>query len=370
MSDDDLSIQGALAETTVPDLFRSLIRSAETGIVTLETSGRNDTVYFSEGKITFAASSDPDMGLAEVLLRTGELNLKQYDLAMEKVVVSRRIGALLVEMDYLKPEELIRAIERQASAIILTAMAHRTGNYKVEFTSEFPEDIIGLPMHTERLVLDGVERIEYWSLITRGLGRFSRLLEMAPGSDARSYALELSDEENHVISLLSEPATIEDVCSRSYLSNFVTCRTLWGLLTVNLVQDAQSEAMVERRAAIETEYELEALVERYNGAFQTIFGLVFQKIGDHVYDFMDRVILHMSPETLPYMSGMNMVNEARVDFDQLYNNIIASGSADHGTVVHNVLNELLYGWIVEIKTEFGEAMEQEVGALVDGLKRG
>jgi hypothetical protein len=46
---------------------------------------------------------------------------------------------------------------------------------------------------------------------------------------------------------------------------------------------------------------------------------------------------------------MNMVNEARIDFDQLLNNLIASGSADQGAVVQSVLNELLYGWIVEIK---------------------
>src|ERR1051325_8505617 len=95
---ENLSIQGTLAETTVPDLFRSLLRSSETAIVSLDAIGRNDTVYFNEGKIIFAASTDPDMGLAEVLLRTGDINLQEYNDAMEKVVVSRRIGALLCEL--------------------------------------------------------------------------------------------------------------------------------------------------------------------------------------------------------------------------------------------------------------------------------
>lgn len=366
---DDLSIQGTLAETTVPDLFRSLVMSGETGIVSLEAIGRNDTIYFSEGRITFASSSDPDMGLAEVLLRSGELNLQQYNFAMEKLVVSRRIGALLCELGYLQPDELMRAVERQASAIVLNAMSYRTGSYKVDFTSDVPPEILTLQLATERLILDGVRRIEYWSLITRGLGRFERLLQQVPGADTRSYSLELNDEESHVLSLLSEPATIEVLCGHSYLSDFVTCRTLWALLTVNLVRDAESEAMVERRQAIESEYELEALVERYNSAFQRIFGLVFQKIGDSVYDFVDRVILQLSPGTLPYLSGMNMVNEARIDIDQLLNNLVSSGSTDHTVVVQNVLNELLYGWIVEVKREFGEATEKEVVALVNDLRR-
>lgn len=366
---DDLSIQGTLAETTVPDLFRSLVMSAETGIVTLEAIGRNDTIYFNEGRIVSAASSDPDMGLAEVLLRSGELNLQQYDYAMEKLVVSRRIGALLCELGYLQSDELMHAIERQASDIVLNALGYRTGSYKVEFTSEFGDDIVTLSLGTERLILDGVRRIDYWSLITRGLGRLERLLHQVPGADTRSYLLELTDEESHVLSLLAEPATVADICAQSYLSNFVTCRTAWGLLAVNLVRDAQSEVMVEKRAAIESEYELEALVERYNTAFEKIFALVFQKVGDHVYDFMDRVVLQLQPETLPYLSGMNMVNEGRIDVDQLLNNLHSSGSSDPNEVARRVLNELLYGWIIEVKREFGEAMEKEVVALVEALRR-
>jgi hypothetical protein len=370
MSEDNLSIQGALEETTVPDLFRSLVRSGETGIVSLEAIGRNDTIYFKEGKIIFASSSDPDMSLGEVLLRMGELNLQQYNDAMEKLVVSRRIGALLCELGYLKPDELIRAVERQASAIVLGSMAYRTGSYNVEFTSEFPDEIIPLPLPTERLILDGVRGIEYWSLITRGLGRPDRLFEQTPGAEMRTFSIELTDEETHILALLAEePATIGALCGHSYLPNFVTCRTLWGLLAVNLAQDAESSAVDEKRAAELNEYELEGLVERYNTIFQTIFGLVFQKVGDHVYDFVDRVVLHLSPDTLPYLSGMNMVNEARIDFDQLLNNLIASGSAEQGAVVQNVLNELLYGWIYEIKSEFGAPMESEIVKLVEGLKR-
>jgi len=368
MSEENLSIQGALEETTVPDLFRTLVRSGETGIVSLESDGRNDTIYFNEGHIVYASSSDPDMGLAETLLRSGELNLQQYENAMERLVVSRRIGSLLCELGYLQPDELTRAIERQASAIVLNAMSARTGSYTIEFTQEFPE-IVALPLATERLILDGVRQIDHWSLIWRGLARHDRTLEMVPGADMRAYNLELGDDENLILSLLTEPQTVSQICSRSYLTNFITCRTLWGLLAVNLVRDAAGEEeMFEKRAAEESEYELEALVERYNGLFQTIFGNVFQRIGDHIYDFTDRVILHMSADTMPYLSGMNLVNEARIDFDQLLNNLIASGSQDHAAVVQNVLNELLYGWIFEVKAEFGPAAEAEVVKLANRLK--
>lgn len=367
--DDNLSIQGELAETTVPDLFRTIARSGEAAVLTLEAIGRSDTIYFSEGRIVSAASTDPDVGLAETLLRSGELTIQQYNQVMERLVVQRRIGGLLCELGYLKPEDLPRAIERQANAIVLGAMGYRTGNYTIEFVEQLPDGVISLPLATERLILDGVRRIEHWSLIARGVGRLDRALEAAPNADTRTFQLELSEDESHVLSLLSDAQTVEELCGRSYLSGFQTFRTIWGLLAVNLIQDAEVTVVDEKRAAVESEYEIEALVERYNGLFQQIFGIVFQKIGDHVYDFADRVALHLSPETLPYLSGVTFVNEGRVDFDQLLNNLYASGSHDHGRIAQTVMDELLSGWVFEVKREFGTALEAEVLKMAATLRR-
>jgi hypothetical protein len=367
---DELSIQGTLDETTVPDLFRSLIHSAETAIVTLEGPARNDAVYIHEGKIVFAYSTDPDMGLAEVLLRSGELTVDQYTAAMERMVNPKRTGALLCDLGFIKPEELIRDVEQQVRAIVLNAMRFRTGTYTIEFTDAFPDDILSIPLNTERLILDGVAAVEFWSLVKRGIGRFDRVLQQVKSAAARSYQIELTEEESHVLSLFGEPLSVDEVCGRSYLSNFNTARAIWGLLTVSLLHDAEVASVSEKRAAEQSEYELEGLVEKYNTAFQAIFGVVFQKIGDHVYDFMDRVVLHLSPETVPYLSGISLINEGRIDFDQLFTNLIKSGSTDHAAVVHAVLNELMYGWILEIKSEFGgTSLEKDVVSLVNRMKR-
>jgi len=366
---DDLSIQGTLAETTVPDLFRSLLRSGETGIVSLEAIGRHDNVYIREGKIIFATSSDSDLGLAEVLLLSGDLNLNQYNSALEDLSTHKRLGSVLCERGYLNPEELIRACERQVAIIVMHALGFRTGSYTVDFSSDFPNEILTLSIHTERLVLDGVSRIDHWSLIARGIGRMSRLLRQTPGSDSRAYHLDLTEEENHVYGLLQEAQTLEAICERSYLSNFAACRLAWALLAVNLIEDAEATEIHQQRAAVESEFELESEVEHYNSTFQDIFGLVFQEVGDHTYDFVDRVVLQLSAGVLPYLSGINLLNEGRVDFDQLLTNIIASGTSDHRQIVQNVMNDLLYAWILEIKKEFKGKLEAEMSRILERLKK-
>lgn len=364
----DLSIQGSLSETTVPDLIGSVIRSHETGVLTIDAPERSDTIYFEGGQIVFASSTDPEFGLAETLLRSGDLSLDQYGKAMDRLVVSRAIGALLCQLGYLKSDDLSRATERQCAAVVRSAITHRTGNYTIEFTSDFPPEVSALPLVTHRLILDGIRNIDAWSLISRGIARMDRTVELAPGADALAYDLELTEDESYVLSLLGEAQPIEQLCARSYLNDFQTCRILWGLLVIQLARDAAPAEVDEKRAAAESEYELEELIERYNTLYQTIFGIIFQKIGDHVFDFMDRVVLHLEPGLLPYLSGMNFVNEGRIDTDQLLTNLYAASPHDREEAVHKILNELLYGWMYEVRTEFGAELENEIVRLSKTMK--
>jgi hypothetical protein len=367
---DNLNIEGSLSDTTVPDLFRMLIRGSETAIVSLDDGTRVDHVYFRDGAIVFAWSTDPDLGLAEVLLTAGELSLAEYRSASESVSPNRRIEAVLCDLGYIGAEELPHSVETQIGRIIENAVGLVSGSYTIEFVSNFPDAGPALSIETERMILDAMQRLDRWSIIERAVGSMDRVLQQVEGADTKAYYLELSEEESHVLGLVAEPQSIANACERSYLSNFVVCRLLWALQVLNLIEDAEVREINEKRAATESEYQLEAEVEKFNSAFQSIYGLVFQEIGDYTYDFVDRVIARMSPHTLPYLSGMNLiVNESRVDFDQLLNNLVSSGAGDHRTTVQELLNELLYAWILEVRLEFEDRLEQDLSAILDQLKR-
>jgi hypothetical protein len=364
---EDLSIQGSLEETTVPDLFRSLLRSRETAIISLEAASRHDTIFFEAGAIVSAGSSDPDLEIATVLLRTGELSLRQFNEANEQMSSAKTMSVVLCEMGFLTPDELAFAQERKIANIVNDALRFRSGSYAIDFVPELPMEVLRHRLETERLLMNGVEQIESWALIGRGIGRMNEVLRQSAGSDTRIFALEVTEEEMHLYSILSEPQSVEMLCERSYLSNFETCRTVWALWTVNLVEHAEATEVVQTRSDTLEELELQSRVEQYNDVFQSLFALVSAEVGDYVWDFMDRVIRHLAPDRLPYLSGISLTNEARVDFDQLHNNLISSGIEDRTTVAHEVLNQLLYGWIVETRQEFGPRLQASVDEMVRPL---
>lgn len=364
---ESLNIGGALDETTVPDLFRSLIRSRETAILSLEAGERHDTVFFDEGQIVSAGSSDPDLSLAAVLLRRGELSLDEFERANERVTSTSRMSSVLCELGFLTPDELTFSEERKIANIVRDAVLFRTGRYSIDFVTEIASEIARQRVETERLVMNGIEAVESWSLINRGIGRLQNALRQSEGADSRIFALDLTEEEMHLYSSLAEPLTLRTVCERSYLSNFETCRTIWALWAVNLIEEAPEGEIIQQRADSREELELEATVERYNSIFMTLFATVQDQIGDHIWDFTDRVTRHLSPDRLPYLSGINLTNESRVDFDQLLNNLIASGLDDRLSIAHEVLNQLLYGWIVETRQEFGPRLQGRIDEIVAPL---
>lgn len=368
MVSDRLSIEGSLEETTVPDLVRALTRRGETAVLSIERTDRNDSIYVLDGQIVFATTSDTDYGVAEILFRSGDINLENYKRVLEKIGGARRVGAVLCELGYLQADELLGAYERQVSRILRQALGFRSGSYRIDFTSDFGPEVMKLPLKTDRLILDAVNEIDHWSLISRGLSDGDLVMQQSQGSDARVFHLELNDDETHIYSLLADAQSVRSVIEQSYLSNFITARTLWGLQSVNLIEEAETSRVDENRAAVVNAIELESNVERYNSVFQAIFRLVFQRIGDYTWDFVDRVVQHLSTDVSSQLIGINLVNEGRVDFDQLMNNLIAAGTSDTRNAVYTVLNELLYGWILEIKKEFAGELDAEVEDIIRSLR--
>jgi hypothetical protein len=365
---EDLTIQGDLAETTVPDLLRTLIRSREDGYVSLESDGRQTIIYFHEGGIVQASSSDQDLGLAELLLTGGELSLDQYLEAAESASATRQMTSIFREQAYVTAEDLAAASERQVAMILTDAVGLRNGLYTIDLSEGLTPEAAP-PWNTDRLLLDAVRSITRWSLVSRGIGGPSRQLCQTDGADGRAFRLELSPEEAELLAQFEQPQTVMQICERSYLSHFDTCRIIWGLLTIDLLTDAGAAVESSGPSALENEYEIEEIVERYNSAYQRLFAIVLQEIGDHVYDFVDRVVMHVSPAVLPYLSGMTLINEGRVDVDQILTNLIASGSVDQKKAVHEVLNELFYGWLIEIRSEFGSRLEEQIAPVVESIRR-
>src|SRR5262249_50683340 len=108
----ELTIKGDLDTSSVPELLRSLLSSGETGVLTFRRGDLVRTAYTREGRVVYGPSNAADERLGESLLVRGKTPARQYLQASNMIRPERRLGAILVEMDALDPEELVPAVEQ------------------------------------------------------------------------------------------------------------------------------------------------------------------------------------------------------------------------------------------------------------------
>jgi hypothetical protein len=367
--DDDLTIRGEIGDTSVAELLRSLLGSGETGILTLRNGDVTKSIYIQAGRVLYAASTNVDERLGESLLLRGRITARQYLEASKMIRPGRRLGAILVELAALEPEELTAAVEHQVKEILMDLFTWTHGSYELVIKDLSPDNVVSLNISTENLILEGIRRVRAWSQLMRGLGDIGVVLARASGPDHR---LELSPEEQEVLAQVNGRSTVEQICDVSYLTHFETCRILWGLQVLGVVvRRGQKDSAAEDGArAHERELDLEGIVEKFNQMFGRIYVFLQGRLGREVDAFMDTVLDDVSRQYGSLFAGVDLKQYGRADFEQMLANIADLPPEQRKSLMVAGLNELVFVIQLSVRTRFGKEEEAVVSGIIkEGFRR-
>lgn len=179
-----LEREGDLGTVEVPRLLCRLHRAGYTGKLTLALGRTEKSLWLDGGALVFARSNSGSDRLIDGLLRRGMLTRSQYDAARRATDADpRRAGQVLVEAGYLKPSELVGALQDHLARIVDSTLAWREGRWLLEPDVRCEEPIT-LATPTAVLLVEGIrQRLEpahLWGLVG-GPRVFPRLREEAAG---------------------------------------------------------------------------------------------------------------------------------------------------------------------------------------------
>ncbi len=232
--------EGSLGEIDVADLVQEASAERVTGRLQLEHEPLQMVLSFEEGRLVFAASSDPDHRLGPKLLRRGAITLREMEDATRAMRPGKRFGTVLVEMGSLDPRELVQGVIDQTRDIILQAFRLTSGRYRLQEGKGAGEDIT-LNMSTPQLVLDGISQIDAWTRIARGCGGLDARYVAIAGTDALFRQLTLDVDQAALLRATRQPADVETLCAGSVLNDLEVCRTLWAFRVIGLVRQVAEE---------------------------------------------------------------------------------------------------------------------------------
>jgi hypothetical protein len=364
--DEGLILRGSIEETSVPELLKSVLGSGETGILTFRKGGITKSVHLHMGRVVYARSSDPDERLGEDLLLRGRITVRQYLEASKLIAPGRRLGSILIELSAIEPEDLLGSIEHHVRQILLDVFTWTRGQYELVMTEPGKDDVITLNFSTEALILEGIRRTRGWSLIWKGMGGDIESVPVPTGNTEALLRVELTEDEQEVLSHVNGRATIEQICQVSYLSNLETCRVLWALMVLGAVRKGKpgdSAAHEQGRVQREQEMDLEAIVERFNQMLNRIYSFLHGRVPDQVDALMDDALAQVQGQYELLFYGIDLKQYGRADYDQMLANVADLPAADRRRLMLAGLNELVTAIQLSVRVGLGA---QEI-AVVSGI---
>ena len=163
-------LAGRLEGVSLPDLLWALRGRRKTGVLSLRRAEIEKSIYFDDGRIVFAASSDPDDRLGEMLLRQGVISLDQLEEALANLHHGKRLGTLLVEAGSMTAGNLVGGVLAQVRSIVLDLFGWEEGTYRFDEGALPTDEVITLDMKSNEMLRSGIRQIRSFARIRRSVG--------------------------------------------------------------------------------------------------------------------------------------------------------------------------------------------------------
>lgn len=212
-------LAGTLSALSILEAVQLIFTSLKSGVLRLSFAGpggaaagerpHRRSLYFREGQLVFAASSEPGDRLGPVLWRGGLIGWEVLERWGAEVEPGRPLGRVLVDEGALTAADLYAGVASQVREILLNAFLDTEGEFLFVEGPHGEQNEVRLPERTRELLLEGLRRVDETEqllrllggrgvLLTRcgpippGLGQFGKRLLMAL-EGSRSFA-EAADE--------------------------------------------------------------------------------------------------------------------------------------------------------------------------------
>ena len=239
-----LSISGRLRDYQMSDILLGLKKSDKTGILEMTKGHITKKIYERDGNIIFATSNEDEDRLGEFLLRVGRITLEQYIHSVNILKkTGKRQGTVLVELGYLKPADLIWAVQNQVEEIILSIFMWEDGEFLFIEGSLPTKEVITLKISAANLIYHGIKRINSFTSIKNALPPMDTVLYYSTDPMNLFQDIYLDKADKDIFSLIDGKSSIEKILSISPLDNFKTLKTLYALLSTRIIEIKEEGAL-------------------------------------------------------------------------------------------------------------------------------
>ncbi len=309
-----MSFAGNLKSVSPADIFQLIVSSKMTGALSVTNSGSRRMIYFKDGSLVFATSSDRQDLFGNILLKKGKITKPELEDMLKQQKDGQKLGALLVENEILTRDEVFDCLKMQIDEIVYGLFGWKDGDFEFMEGKEPPADAILTELNPMNMIMEGLRRIDEWSELKKILPADDAIIELMPEPDIKTTEITLHKDELIVLALIGSGKRLSKIVEDSFLDQFDTCKALGNLLQNGLVKVGKT-LPVNRNSEKEQRSLVELLAQVYVNNLSLIFSSIKEKLGVKG----DRIIFETFEENkmfYPVLSQSFSGRDGKIRFEQ------------------------------------------------------
>lgn len=276
-----MALRGNLKDFSLPDVFQLVQLSKKTGILRIQRTDAEGSIWFRDGEVFFAQSDWNREPLGQRLVNAGRITPSALAKAMEIRAAEprggRRLGQILVEEGYITQPVLEAFVQEQIQDTIFDLMRWDEGEFNFEILPEVVEEDIGLAVSIENIVMEGSRRIEEWNRIKKKVPSMDMVFKMATAPGEGTFEISLKPTEWNLLLLTDGTRTVAELARELGKTDFEVARIIYGLFSAGLLEVASDEE-VERLRAERAERQARRVVRASESAAQQAAAVVVEPV--------------------------------------------------------------------------------------------
>lgn len=239
------AIQGNLAAFRIVELMQMLSLQRQSGRLVITRREGEAEIFFKAGAIVFAGTTmNGNIGGIEGLLK------KSCRVAEDGLQHARRIAEMtgqpldgvLAQEKILDQKTFGACLKRHTESVVFKAMEWKDGDFFFDNTIA-PVFANPVALKVDDLILEGTRRSDEWVLIQQKIPNFSMVFEPLIGNAEELTRRGLSDMDLKVFAMVDGRSTVQEIIERAMLSDFDVAKSMFILLSVNLIRKKGSPKM-------------------------------------------------------------------------------------------------------------------------------
>lgn len=238
---------GFLQDYALADILIGMQRSNATGVLRISEKSGSRKIFLKDGDIIFSSSDAQKDRLGEYLFRIRAITMEQYRNYIDALRKShKKEGALLVDLKYIKPQDIPQIVKQMSEDIILDLFALEDGNYEFAEGPLPDGEVIPLKLSAANLIFNGIKRIQNPKRVLNMM-RINMETVLAFSSDPLDLFqnIEIDPLDKKILSLVNGSNAVKDVITLTGTSANRVLSILYALLSTRIIDVKDDEIAPE-----------------------------------------------------------------------------------------------------------------------------